>query len=513
MSTCPRSDTNKRWSTVLFAISLGLCHACGPKQPEPIGSEHSQRTNNTTAENNTSKPAVTPPNALPGGDGIAGCAPWQQTDDLKVCVSSYLGGDGEEEAASILILPDGAILMAGSISDPRDFGPSPREFFDGGPALITRLSPDGKEIEGWSRVGDTITAMEASPDGETVIVSGSFGAISISPDLQEILWNTRLNAANALAVAADGTSAHLTGKTVTILSPTGAGAGSFTIDASFVEDVAISSETGLVYVTGFKQVGGNLQQPYIHAYTWEGALEWSAYDWEETTASDFGSDTRGYVISMGLDGMLYFAGEAHGGATVFNKDPWDLSTDANNITYDDHSRTHDHNGAAPIGYFARFDPRSGEHLAGQFLVTRLSSGKGNAARIRHIEAREDGVVLLGGQSSCCIPGADSKTIEGQKAMPDYAGGAFVMATDPDFASRLFWTTFSGDATGVEIASVAIRGESMAMLELHGADKETPGALTGRCIEHDPIQNDPAGGESELHFAVWPGPAMVEKAPE
>ena len=510
MSTCSHSNT----TLLVVLLGLSIHIACGPRQPEPITGEHTQTTNNKKSnENNTQKPTVTAPNALPGGDGISGCDPWQQSDDLQVCVSSYLGGPGVEEAASIALLADGGILVAGSISDPRDFGPSPQEFFDGGPALITRLSPDGKRIEGWSRVGDVITAMETSPDGNIVIASGSFGAISISPDLQEIIWNTRLNAADALAVAADGTSAHLTGKTITLLSPDGEGAGGFTVGADHVEDVAISSETNLIYVTGFQQVGGNLQQPFLYAYTWEGALEWSAYDWDESEALNYGSDTRGYVVSMGLDGMLYFAGEAHGGTTVFSKDPRDLSKDANNIAHDDHSRPHNHNGAAPIGYFARFDPVTGEHLAGQFLVTRLSSGKGNAARIRYIEAREDGVVLLGGQSSCCIPGADTKTIEGQQAMPDYAGGAFVMATDPSLASRLFWTTFSGDATGVNLASIAIRGESMAMLERHGADKDNPETLTGRCIEHEPIQDEPGGGESELHFAVWPGPAMLDKDPK
>lgn len=493
---------------ICVALTGGMI-GCGPKQPEPITGGQNQEMN--SVQNNTSeqKPP-TPPNALPGGDGIAGCDPWFQSEDLQVCVSSYLGGPGEEEAAGVAILPDGGILIAGSISDERDFGPAPQEFFDGGAALITRLSPDGKRIEGWSRIGDTITGLATSPDGKTIIVTGSFGAASLSPDLQELLWSTRLNAAAKVDVADGGTSAHLVGETITLLDPSGAGAGKIIVDADYVEDVAISSDPELVFATGFKQVGGNLQQPFLHAYTWEGELAWSAYDWSQTQASDFGSDTRGYVVSMGLDGMLYFAGESHGGSTVFSKDPSDLEQDANNIAFDDHNSTHNHNGAAPIGYFARFDPRTGEHLAGQFLVTRLSSGKGNAARIRHIEAREDGVVLLGGQSSCCIPGADTKTIEGQQAMPGYAGGAFVMATDPEFASRLFWTTFSNDATGVELSGVATRGESMTMLGLHSADRDNPDELTGSCITHDPIQETPAGGQSELHFAVWPGPAMLDR---
>jgi len=132
------------------------------------------------------------------------------------------------------------------------------------------------------------------------------------------------------------------------------------------------------------------------------------------------------------------------------RNPRDLEANAPNITYDAYNTPHNWNGAAPLAYYARFDAASGEIEAGQFLVPRLSSGKGNGSSPRHINADEDGVVVVAGSSACCMQDGSEKTINGIPTMPTYAGGAFVLVVSQDWSQRVVWNVFSGSASKASI---------------------------------------------------------------
>ena len=66
---------------------------------------------------------------------------------------------------------------------------------------------------------------------------------------------------------------------------------------------------------------------------------------------------------------------------------------ANNINFDNFTNLSGA-GSGNFGYFARFNPADGSHLVGQFVATRLSSGKANSFGINAISADETGQVFV-----------------------------------------------------------------------------------------------------------------------
>jgi len=299
--------------------------------------------------------------------------------------------------------------------------------------------------------------------------------------------------------------AALFGATLRLFDADGAPRGTVALDDGNVHDVAYDELNDLAFVTGFNQVSGDLQQPFLRAYSPDGTVAWLAYDWTNSEAMSNGSssDTRGYGVAMGRDGKLYYVGEGHGGVSTHRFMPRDLATPAPLVKYDAYNDPYNLNGAAPIGFVGRFDPATGALLAAQFAVTRLSSGKGNAVRHRAVAADADGTVIIGGASACCIEGGADKTINGVPAMPGYAGGGYLLVLSPDLGERLVWTAWTGDSGGAEVSGVAAWNGVMAMVETQSADRDT-GMLSGTLVTSRALQSAPGGGPSDGFLAVWPG---------
>lgn len=497
---------SSRRRSLLLALSCGLLCACGSDGPEPITRADAGDMDATE----TSGPIIVgpedrTPSDLMAGEGIEGCPAWTPSPTIAVCTATYLGGMGADRFAGVAIGPDGSIYVAANLPGLTvNYGPNPLELLNGGAGVVVRLDPTGRMIVGWTRLGNELFALDVAASTGDVIVSGGFGLASLTPEIDALNWSVPADASERIDVTPEGGVALVSSKNVRVVDPEGSTLVTFMVDADHVEDIAYDSAREHILAAGFEQVASNLQRPYVRAYDLSGAIVWTAWDWPSGVASGYGSDTRAYAVSVGADGFVYMAGEAHGGETVFKLDPQNPEVRVEAVAHDDYSKTFNLNGSAPIGYFARLDPDTGAWRAGQFVVTRLSSGKGNAARLRHIEARADGTVLIGGQSACCIKEGAEVRVAGTAPMPEYAGGAFVMATDPSMTRRFLWTTFAASATKMSLDGIAFRGEAIAVIQRHEADGAM--GLVGRAITHEALQPERNGGASEAYLTVLPAPA-------
>lgn len=439
------------------------------------------------------------------------CGEFQAGDAFEVCAATYLTGDGADSAGAVDIAPDGTLVYGGSIH-PEAFGLTATSLLAGGPAGVARLSADGRSALSVTRLGQSITDMQVAAGSGDIAVTGNFGVAVLDAAASELKWSVEIGGASRVAIAADGTVAGLFGKTLRVIGPDAELLGTAEIATNqAVNDVAIDGASQTVIVTGFKQDDGapctQLQIPFLRAFAYDGTPKWTGYDWnkDEVGATSECADSRGYALGMGRDGKLYFAGESHGGNTVFRRLPQDLTTFAPAVKSDPYNDPYDLNGAAPIGFYARLDPATGTLEQAQFLCTRLSSGKGNAARPRAVAADEDGNVVVGGASACCIQGGDVKTVNGQPAMPTYAGGGFVLVVSADFQQRLQWTAFNGPAGGgANGVSVAAAKSGMALLSQQAIDPAKNASTTEiPLLTFDALLPSPGGGESDVWLGVMP----------
>lgn len=452
-----------------------------------------------------------------GGHGGAppSCGAFQTGDDFLACAATYTTGEGADVVGGVDVGPDGTVVVAGSIAA-GDLGATATTLLGGGAAGILRLSVDGRSVVGVTRLGGAATDVAVRQSTGEIAVSGDFGVALLDAAAQAVIWSDAAPGGDAreVAIGQEGTVAVLAGTTLSVFSAEGAPLGSFNVPTNQeVTDVAVDDVSQTVFATGYKQDDGytctQLQIPFIRAYAFDGAPRWHAYDWDKVQAGDASecADSRGYGLAMGRDGKLYYVGESHGGNTVHRRLPQDLTAMAPVVKTDAYNDPYNLNGAAPIGFYGRFDPATGALEQGQFLNTRLSSGKGNAARPRAIAADAQGNVFVAGGSACCIEGGDVKTVNGAPAMPTYAGGGFVLVVSADFQQRLAWTAFNGElGGGADGISVAV-GPTSAALVMRQAIDPAKNASTSEIplLTFNAAQPAPGGGESDGYLVVFPAP--------
>ncbi len=424
--------------------------------------------------------------------------------DLSVCTASYIGGAGADVVSQVAIAPDGTIVLAGVFPGVSGFGPLNNEFGFGGEAAIVKLDPTGRKILAWSRIGRLISALDVSPRDGTIVAGGSFGVMALTSEMESVAFEFPANSPELLDVGFDGEVAWFAAMQLSVFDPgSGEVLGSFDVEGVTVHDLVVDSWNQRLIITGFEQVSSDLQQPFIKAYGFDGGLVWSAWGWSAEQARELGSDTRGKALAIGYDGKLYFAGEAHGGETVFKRDPRQIERALMLEEEDDFARAFDLNGSAPIGFVARFDLGTGTFEQGTFLVTRLSSGKGNAARPTAIAANERGEIVMVGESACCIKDGEDKRVMGQPAMPDFSGGAFVAIFDGQSFERKLWTALHGGANA-SMRDVDTWGKAAVVVQEHVV-RDDEVNVSGSMILHESFFDMPQGGASELHITVIPLP--------
>jgi hypothetical protein len=503
--------------TIALAFATTISASCGDQDdPGGDGSDGGQGSSGAPMTGDPTGMATGDPDGVDSSDdgpetgtdtgASVPCGAYVPGLAFDVCSAGYLAGPGDDAATATAIGPYGDVWWAGSIIG-SDLGLVPTSLPGAGDGALVRLSSDGRALAGITRFGTRIEDLAIAPDGAAVI-GGDAGVAVLEPDGATVRWSQAPG--SVVRVATDGV--HV----VTLVDGQlrrydGGGAELAVFDAGggTINDVALVGD--LAIVTGFKQDDGppctQLQIPFIRAFTGEGERAWTDYDWnkDEVGAADQCADTRGIALSVGGDGLLYYAGESHGGNTVHHRLPGDLAGDAPNVHSDPYDDPYGLNGAAPIAYYARIDPADGRLIAGQFLLTRLSDGKGNAARPKAIAADADGRVFLAGATACCIENGTMRTVNGAPAMSEgYQGGGFVLIVEADFSSRMTWTTLRGESGDGETAvAIALGAGNVAVAFTQHLDEgSTAGAPL---LSFDAFAAEPGGGAGDGYLAVFPAP--------
>jgi hypothetical protein len=439
-------------------------------------------------------------------------------NNLTVSAASYLGGTSDDMTSAVEIAPDKSIIIGGEIAG-NDFGTTPITIDGGGDGVVLRLEHTGQNVLSLTRFGGAVHDLDVNRNNGHITAIGPFGVVTLNYTASLALWSQTPGSADTMriAVAQDGTVAALVGKQVHVYAPVdGAPLGNFTVENSAsVNDIAVDSASGLVFITGYRQAAPNLKLPVLRAYTYNGTTTWTGYGFSANAAQakDDTADSEGRRVAMGRDGWLYFAGKADGGNNVYRRNPQNINQNATNINIDDYTTT-SNIGSGSFGYFARLDPATGAHQQGQYVLTRKISDnyRGNSFGINAITADENGQVYLGGGAWFALPCRTPEIVSDSRLCPSrnplqingMTAGSYtsnegaVLAISPDFTSRplvAVWTG-SGTASGSPVQGVAAAYGMRVMVATSNAE--------GSLITVNPLQGTRAGeGTSkEGFFSLW-----------
>ncbi|MCR9141420.1 MAG: PQQ-binding-like beta-propeller repeat protein [bacterium] len=420
----------------------------------------------------------------PRGDSIAGTAINARGDTFYITTTTAT--DKDPAASHMLRLP-------------KDSG------------RLTELYDIGERIG----LPGVVRDFAGSYKNERFAIGGDSGVAAIDPESGKALWTqaTKANASpennaqsgakiSRVAIASDGSVAALSGKTVIVYSPQGRELARTTLSRSYVTDVEISAESGLVYIVGFdnKRNRNPVQVAYLELRDLK-TLKFKSKVWgykASAVANDM-ADTRLYRVLIGRDGNLYVSGESAGGNTIFRWNGRDLKTSKliKSDLYNDPWALK----SAHILYYARLDPRTGSVLRGQFAIPRLVSKKnlGNTFRAKNggLAVDEAGNVYLAGSSACCIPNGRLLKVAGERTGAKYAGGAALLIVSADFRERRLWTTFGGG----KLSAVSARIKDG---EAHFAVAGRPHAEAAKRKRHALVTTNNAGnaGDPESSSAYF-----------
>ncbi len=438
------------------------------------------------------------------------CGAFTPGDDFNVCTATYLGGPGADVAGGVDIAADGTVVVGGAFPG-HDFGQTATPL-GAGEGAVLRLSPDGAQILSVTRLGGAVTEVAVAPGGE-IAAAGDFGGGLLYPAASAARWSGELAHARRISVGSDGTIAALHGKDVAVFDLDGAALGAFAVSGTAINDVAVDGASASVFVTGYRQSDQGACQQYkstfIRSHGYDGAARWTNYDWNGDDVDDTEdcADSTGFGVAIGRDGKLYYAAKSDGGNTVHRKLPRDLNEDAPNVANDPYNTPYGLKGANAVGYYARFDPASGDHLGGQFLVSRKANGdedpaaaEANAAPPDQISAPAGGTMVIVGSAAYLPAPHDGRSVRGVKVGAYTAYEPYVLIVAPDFSQRLAWTAFTATGPGGS-RGVAVGPDSAAILFAQSGESLSKGPL----ITVDAVQPEPAGGDGEAWHAVFPTP--------
>jgi hypothetical protein len=426
--------------------------------------------------------------------------------NLPATTATYLGGAGADELNGAGIAPDGTLIVAGALPGYAPPGASLITLPGATNGAVVRLSADGSGVLSVLRFGSVVRDLEINAAGH-LIVCGDAGIAHLSADAATVVWSASPGNVVRCAVGADGAAAALIGKTVAVYDVNGAPVAAWMVDGTLANDLMIDSARAQVIVGGYTQVSSTLQLPWVRAYGYDGTLRWRSYDF--AAAPGFGADSRVERLALGADGYLYVAGSINGGvgASVFSRDPKDLSTPlgARLVRHDSYSDS-TNTGSVKIGWFGRFNPADGSLTLAQALLTRRTSdNRGNSVSIRAIAADARGQVFLAGDAACCIKNRDQQRVAGIAVGPYESGEGYVAVIGADFQQRLIWTPYAGPALpgGSSAArALAVRNGKVLAVATLSLDQTKPRSL----ITVNAIQPVPGGPvDAEGYLLLWRTP--------
>lgn len=381
-------------------------------------------------------------------------------------VAGYLGGAQNDTLVGVSITSTGALVLAGNL--PSLAGVPEVVLPGGGAGAFIQIGADGRRISRVIRVAATLN--HAAFGGEGAAVGcGPNGVVVLDADLTTVRWAATPGEVVRCAIALDGrVAALLTTPTVLIYPANGGAPLAVNVGGTAVRDIAIDATTGLVFATGYTQAASDLKVAFLRAYRLhDGTLAWQRYGFSAGVVKGAGlaADSEGRRLAMGGDGMLYVAGFTDGGNSIFGRDPADINrvlSTSELIKYDSYNNPFNISGAKSLAWYGRFDPASGTLLRGQWLLTRLSDGKGNSISIQGLAAAADGTLAVVGSAACCLQGRSTMQLFGQTLGSYESGEPFVLIVHPAFMQRYVWTALA--------APGATAGSSPAIAAAMTADR-------------------------------------------
>jgi hypothetical protein len=480
---------------------------------------------------------------------VTAVSPAANAHSLTVNSASFVGLGLGDRASGVAIAPDCSIILGVTLSDVTSFADTSNitnplaTTNTGTSGSILQLSADGAQLLKRAKIGTAINDIAVNPTNGDIAIAADIGVIVLASDLATVRWSDLTQVAARVDIASDGVVVALRGgtqaqavgdngaaKTYTIYNANGAQRFATTSGYTQVQDIAVDATTQRVFMTGFAQRDGSrcseLQVAWLKAFNYDGAEQWVNYDYA-TGVADANSDcadTRGRRVAVGEDGMVYFAGTSAGGNAIFRWLPStrksgvslnQLGISANNMkpggdNYVDPFNTKSNH----ITYVARFEPRTGQHLVGFFLLSRLGQATdtnpaGNTIEPRAIAGDKDGRFYVGGYSAYQIKNRPDVNLNGN-VMAAYAGSdAWVLVTSPDTTQRETWIAFNNGGKATVRGIVASRGAAaIAAYVEQGAMFTSANAL--QTTAPATILSGGTQTQSSGYFALWS--ASVSSSP-
>lgn len=373
--------------------------------------------------------------------------------DFEFVTASYLGAAGfDDRVVGARIQSDGAIVLAANL------GPGVKapglNVEAGKNGCVLRLSPDGRKLLGAAAVARELKDLALDERDNLYVAAGADGLLKLSPQGDKALLRREFKDCARVDAARDGHFAAIADGSIHIFDPDGKPLGTAK-GSNFTCDVCIDAASRTVVFTGFRNAHAHdgkkrqpVQIPYIFGLAYDGSRKWENYNWDTDEKSDRFlnkptnnmADARGDRCTIGRDGKLYVTFQVAGGNHIFRYSPRNILEKAT-LAGGDHYHQFHNSRAEHKCFFARYDPATGDYLAGQQFCGRLANGRANyvATKTGEINADEAGRVYVVGVAASGLP------ISLNPSGADYTGGAFLLVMSPDLKTRLVCTRLGNGA--------------------------------------------------------------------
>ncbi len=430
--------------------------------------------------------------------------------EFDILTSSFLGAAGfEDRVVGARIQGDGTIVLAANL------GPGVKvpglNVEAGKHGLILRLSPDGKKLLGFAAVARELKDLAIDEKDNLYLAGGADGLLKLSPAGDKVLLRREFKECARVDAARDGHFAAIADGEIHIFAPDGTRLGTAK-GSNFTCDVCIDGASKTVIFTGFRNAHAHdgkkrqpVQIPYIFGLAYDGSRKWENYNWSTDQASDRFinrptnnmADARGDRCTIGRDGKLYVTFQVAGGNHIFRYSPRNIMEKAA-IVGGDHYHQFHNSRAEHKCFFARYDPATGDYLAGQQFCGRLSSGRANyaATKTGEINADEAGRVYVVGVGASGLP------ISLNPGGGEYTGGGFLLVMSPDLKARLVCTRL-GNGAPHAVDARTIDGKLRVVFAGGEAPADifaSPDALQPKAADEGKDKKDP----KDAFFAVLAG---------
>lgn len=447
----------------------------------------------------------------------------------NIVTATFLGGSGNNTPVGVGFSANENIIVAGNF-DTIAGNFNMRQLFSStnfSKGKLIRLDATGRSILEIVVLGNEIYDFDIQNTYPyNILVTGDFGIALLDGTNMNVVWQKNAPATGTILSSIDdnGEIAVYVHRTIYCLDVNGNVKATSAIFNTAVNDIAFIG--GLIFITGYNSdintgyelcslVKGNQYDPidiaYLSAYkynfTTKLALQYNTWNFNGKDMSCDMANTAGYKITQGLDGYIYFLGEASGPRNIFRwdgKTNWKLNGGSDPpgtyVVNDLYSSLDNLDSGTVISYVAKISPNDGSVVSGQFITSRDSVSKGNTYRVNEgsICAIIPSDILIGGEAGNSIRNRDFSNSYVQPF--PYAGGdpAISIFSPSSYYSMSLWDVLTGENGSGSFMSVASRNLKIA--SLGRVDK---GAfLTINALYETPFNASETDDKTDVFLAVW-----------